>query len=139
MGRVVQQIFSELPSSEDLHYQYVQLYDKQFTDLLDPNSKKLSIVDGSKFTYVQGAQIVKATSAASMLKEVEKGASFRASGKTNMNDASSRSHAILLLMIAENKPDSKPEDGRVMYMVDLAGSERVKRSGASGQLFNEAV
>ena len=39
-------------------------------------------------------------SAAATLAAIETGASFRATGATNMNDASSRSHAILLLVVA---------------------------------------
>lgn len=66
-----------------------------------------------------------------LLAEVRKGASFRASGRTNMNDASSRSHAILSLTISSPR--------RVFHLVDLAGSERVKRSGAEGDQLDEAI
>merc|ERR1719161_1237846 len=89
--------------------------------------------------YVRGASLPTTSSADDMLERVAGGASFRASGKTNMNDASSRSHAILLVMLPESIPGSTPEEGTVMYLVDLAGSERVKRSGSTGQQFSEAV
>ena len=52
-----------------------------------------------------------------------------------MNDASSRSHAVLLVMVAER--GAPPEQGVCLYMIDLAGSERQKRSGVSGQGFSE--
>mmetsp|Transcript_61464 Transcript_61464/g.138688 ORF Transcript_61464/g.138688 Transcript_61464/m.138688 type:complete len:418 (+) Transcript_61464:3-1256(+) len=79
--------------------------------------------------------MTQAHSPAAMLEEVAKGAAFRATGKTNMNDASSRSHAILLIVVS----DGVPEKGVCLYMVDLAGSERQKRSGATGQAFVEMV
>jgi hypothetical protein len=55
-------------------------------------------------------------SAAALLAAVSKGAAFRATGATNMNDASSRSHAILNIMLSKDKP----ENGTSMCMVDLA-------------------
>ena len=52
-----------------------------------------------------------------------RGNKYRATGATNMNDASSRSHAILTF---------KVKDSGEVRIVDLAGSERIKRSGAEG-------
>ena len=64
-------------------------------------------------------------SAAALLAAVSKGAAFRATGATNMNDASSRSHAILNIMLSKDKP----ENGTSMCMVDLAvRSEREEPS-----------
>ena len=153
------QLFARLPAGRAIMYQYVQLYNTEFLDLLDPpteavtagmaRSKKLSIEEGKRFMCVRGATIATASSADRMLEDVKRGASFRATGATNMNDASSRSHAILIVVVApEDKASAAAEGvtaaalgefGTAFYLVDLAGSERTKRSGVSGRAFDEAT
>mmetsp|Transcript_5616 Transcript_5616/g.8863 ORF Transcript_5616/g.8863 Transcript_5616/m.8863 type:complete len:174 (+) Transcript_5616:34-555(+) len=57
---------------------------------------------------------------------------------TAMNNQSSRSHSLFILtLLMTNTADGTSKSGR-LYLVDLAGSERVSRSGASGQLLEEA-
>eukprot|EP00929_Paragymnodinium_shiwhaense_P107061 TRINITY_DN73050_c0_g1_i1.p1 TRINITY_DN73050_c0_g1~~TRINITY_DN73050_c0_g1_i1.p1 ORF type:complete len:1438 (+),score=287.61 TRINITY_DN73050_c0_g1_i1:156-4469(+) len=138
--QAVQLLFSGLDATKQVAYQYVQLYNTDFKDLLDPDANRaLAVEEGPKFMKVRGATIAPAASAGELLAAFKKGATYRASGKTNMNDASSRSHAILSIMI--HTLGSAPEEGTVMYLVDLAGSERVKRSGvqAGTQGFAEAT
>lgn len=138
MHQAVHMLFENLDSSKSVYYQYVQLYNADFKDLLDPESKKKLVVEeGKNFMKVRGANMTQAQSAAELMAGVREGAQYRAAGKTNMNDASSRSHAILAVIVT----DKEPEDGTVMYLVDLAGSERVSRSGvtAGSNAFNEAT
>ena len=113
------------------------MYNSQFTDLLDPGGAKdvLAVEEGKNFMFVRAAKILPAGSAAALLSAVATGAAYRATGATNMNDASSRSHAILNLMLSKGKP----ENGTSICLVDLAGSERLKRSGATGSAMTEAV
>jgi len=107
-----------------VHYQYVQLYDEHFLDLLDPPKEgggaggaKLTIAEGPNFTYLKGAKTASAASADALEAAVTAGSAFRAHGKTNMNDASSRSHAILLVILAE---EGKPfESGTVLCIGTL--------------------
>jgi hypothetical protein len=136
-SRAVRALYAGLKDTQTVHVQYLQLYDEAFLDLLDPpgaggGSKKLSVAEGANFTYLKGATFVSAPSAEAAVELITRGAAFRAHGKTNMNDASSRSHAILLLAIGEK--EAPAESGVVLYMVDLAGSERQKRSGVTGQV-----
>jgi len=141
-SRAVRALYAGLKDTQTVHVQYLQLYDEAFLDLLDPpgaggGSKKLSVAEGANFTYLKGATFVSAPSAEAAVELITRGAAFRAHGKTNMNDASSRSHAILLLAIGEK--EAPAESGVVLYMVDLAGSERQKRSGVTGQGLNEMI
>ena len=124
-------------TGQNVFFQYVQLYNSQFTDLLNPMGKQdaLCVEEGPKFMFVRAAKVLPAASAQELLSAVSKGAAFRATGATNMNDASSRSHAILNVMLSKGKP----EQGTSMCLVDLAGSERTKRSGVTGGRFEEAV
>ncbi|KAF3793984.1 Kinesin-like protein, partial [Nymphaea thermarum] len=78
------------------------------------------------------------------------GSLCRATGCTNMNRESSRSHAIFTITLEQKKGMSGPsvatgEDmndeflSAKLHLVDLAGSERAKRTGADGLRFKEGV
>lgn len=135
--QAVEMVFRGLGGQKKVYFQYVQLYNSQFTDLLNPTGKQdaLAVEEGPNFMVVRAATIMPAASAQELLRAVSRGAAFRATGATNMNDASSRSHAILNVMLSEGIP----EEGTSMCLVDLAGSERTKRSGVTGASFAEAV
>ncbi|KAF7151448.1 hypothetical protein RHSIM_Rhsim02G0140700 [Rhododendron simsii] len=61
------------------------------------------------------------------------GALSRATGSTNMNSQSSRSHAIFTISM-EQKDDILCAK---LHLVDLAGSKRAKRTRADGMRFSE--
>lgn len=66
----------------------------------------------------------------------------RAVGATNMNEHSSRSHAIFIITIECSEPGADGENHiRVgkLNMVDLAGSERQTKTGATGERLKEAT
>lgn len=52
-------------------------------------------------------------------------------GSTLMNEQSSRSHAIVSLVLEQQPPDGSPGDvvTAKFHLVDLAGSERAKKTG----------
>jgi kinesin family protein 4/21/27 len=91
---------------------------------------------------------------------LSEGSERRATSATNMNDQSSRSHAIITVSLdieqvestskEETKPDVESEDIDVdpssigslrakFHLVDLAGSERAKRTGATGDTMKEGI
>ena len=86
-----------------------------------------------------GCQVVK--SAAELVDLKRAGERFRSTGATNMNEHSSRSHAIFIVTvetvtIAKNgKPVVRVGS---LNMVDLAGSERQSKTHSEGQRFEEA-
>ena len=66
------------------------------------------------------------------------GTKTRAIAKTNMNESSSRSHAVFIITIEQMKENSQDVEGKEikvakLNLVDLAGSERVRVTGASGK------
>eukprot|EP01018_Ginkgo_biloba_P022483 Gb_12260 [translate_table: standard] len=79
------------------------------------------------------------------------GSLCRATGSTNMNSQSSRSHAIFTITVEQKRKmdailvadttlgDAGGEDFLCakLHLVDLAGSERAKRTGADGLRFKE--
>ncbi|MCO5593774.1 hypothetical protein L7F22_047791 [Adiantum nelumboides] len=81
---------------------------------------------------------------------LEQGALCRATGSTNMNPCSSRSHAIFTVTLEQRrKLDLSVHDAQSttddledflcakLHLVDLAGSERAKRTGTDGLRFKE--
>ena len=88
---------------------------------------------------------------------LKKGAFNRTTASTNMNDQSSRSHAIFSIYLqqqrqakAENvfhiegqEAQANPDDFETLsakfHFVDLAGSERLKRTGATGDRAKEGI
>ncbi|KAF1865659.1 hypothetical protein Lal_00005036 [Lupinus albus] len=91
----------------------------------------------------------------STLKEMaaclEQGSLSRATGSTNMNNQSSRSHAIFTITLEQMQKINIPNDSSLndtmnedylcakLHLVDLAGSERAKRTGSDGLRFKEGV
>ena len=63
----------------------------------------------------------------------------RATHSTAMNEASSRSHAILSLSVFQKKkpPHEKSLIAGKLFLVDLAGSERAKKSNLKGERLEE--
>ena len=63
----------------------------------------------------------------------------RATASTNMNEHSSRSHAIFRLRIESRGKEEEDDCIKTaqLNLVDLAGSERAAATGASGQTLKE--
>ncbi|KAM0870633.1 hypothetical protein ACQ4PT_039877 [Festuca glaucescens] len=83
-----------------------------------------------------------------MALHLARGSLSRATGSTNMNSQSSRSHAIFTISIEQKRTSSssseKPNNdydilSSKFHLVDLAGSERAKRTGADGLRLKEGI
>ena len=63
-----------------------------------------------------------------------------------MNDVSSRSHALFVIIVEQMSQSVDPMSGQIkkqvkvgkLNLVDLAGSERVNKTGASGKRLEES-
>ena len=92
--------------------------------------------DGAGGVTLAGAIEEIVTSQQAALRVLERGSLTRATGSTMMNEHSSRSHAIFIMI-----QQSQPDGGALLskfHFVDLAGSERVKRTKATGERFQWA-
>lgn len=78
---------------------------------------------------------------------MQKGAQCRATASTKMNDLSSRSHAVFIIILeqmtilnGETKNGDPAKQIKVgkLNLVDLAGSERVRVTQATGQRLEES-
>ncbi|XP_040993011.1 kinesin-like protein KIN-12E [Juglans microcarpa x Juglans regia] len=121
---------------------FLEIYNEQILDLLDPSSNNLQIrEDIKKGVYVENLKETEVTSARDVIQLLIQGAANRKVAATNMNHASSRSHSVFTCII-----ESKWESQGVTHhrfaqlnLVDLAGSERQKSSGAEGERLKEAT
>ncbi|XP_024371093.1 kinesin-like protein KIN-4A [Physcomitrium patens] len=99
-----------------------------------------------------GVTETEVTTLAEMAICLEQGSLCRATGSTNMNSSSSRSHAIFTITVEQKRKWDSPtacagvlDDSSddylcaKLHLVDLAGSERAKRTGADGMRFKEGV
>ena len=84
------------------------------------------------------AIVVQPRNADELLGMLAEAALHRATSATQMNEASSRSHALLALRVSPADGGEHGVSG-VLHIVDLAGSERIKRSGAVGGRLAEAT
>lgn len=125
----------------------LEIYNERVRDLLaDQGGEDLAIREdaapGGRGLHVEGLAEVSAASCEELLMAIEKGQARRAVGQTNVNEHSSRSHAVITLRIATCDVD----DGEgvtttvsKLHLVDLAGSERQKATGATGERLREGV
>ena len=71
---------------------------------------------------------------------MERGHNYRATASTKMNDLSSRSHAVFIVIVEQMSSINDGNEIRVgkLNIVDLAGSERVRVTGATGKRLEES-
>ncbi len=136
--------------------EFLELYGEDVRDLLQPdpsNGPKLSIRDGhkGKEPEVIGIKSVEVQSAEDALLCLTRGTLRRVTRATSMNAESSRSHAIMSVIIEQKttRKVANPAGGKDIdetssrnskfHFVDLAGSERIKRTNATGQGVKEGI
>lgn len=120
---------------------FIEIYNEQIFDLLDPASSGLFLRENIKTgVFVEGVIEQVVTSAAEAYQVLSVGWRNRSVASTSMNRESSRSHAVFALAIESKEKTSALVNIRMsrLNLVDLAGSERQKDSQAEGQRLKEA-
>ncbi|CAM6042219.1 unnamed protein product [Sphagnum compactum] len=150
--RVFEHLFAKIHLDEEhrkhenLRYickcSFLEIYNEQITDLLEPSSTNLQIrEDGKKGVYVENLSEVEVESVQDVVHLLLLGAMNRKVAATNLNGESSRSHSVFTCIIQskwECESVTNTRFGR-LNLVDLAGSERQKLSGAEGDRLKEAA
>ncbi|CAH8280392.1 unnamed protein product [Arabidopsis lyrata] len=171
---VMEDIFRRVDTTKDssellIRVSFIEIFKEEVFDLLDSNSSALLKNDSgvqAKHTALSrapiqiretasgGITLAGVTEAEVKTKEemgsyLARGSLCRATGSTNMNSQSSRSHAIFTITLEQKKIASgscaTTEDGgedilcAKLHLVDLAGSERAKRTGADGMRLKEGI
>jgi hypothetical protein len=133
---------SQVTVQSTVEVSFMEVYNEQCHDLLDPNQNRKSSLRVNGGGQVEGLSQVVVESYPELEGLLCFGQQWRTVGATKMNAASSRSHAVFVLVLTRRRKRQKIRTEVVskLFLVDLAGSERVKRSGAinHGNQFNEA-
>ncbi|XP_047678232.1 kinesin-like protein KIFC3 isoform X4 [Tachysurus fulvidraco] len=120
----------------------VEIYNETLRNLLGENpSEKLDIKmcpDGSGQLYVPGLTEITVKSVEDINKVFDLGHMNRATACTNLNEHSSRSHALLIITVVGFNSSTGHRTSGKLNLVDLAGSERISKSGAEGSRLREA-
>ncbi|XP_064939885.1 kinesin-like protein KIN-4A isoform X1 [Musa acuminata AAA Group] len=155
-----------------LRVSFIEILKEEVRDLLDGSSAtKLEAINGQagKLTVpgkppvqireasngvitLSGSTEIFVNTQKEMAACLEQGSLNRATGSTNMNNQSSRSHAIFTITLEQMRKLGPVTTGSVqiedmnedylcakLHLVDLAGSERAKRTGSDGLRFKEGV
>lgn len=116
---------------------YLQIYNEVISDLLRGEKGNLKIrEDPKKGVFVQGVSEWAVVKPEEIMELMKIGGKARATAKTNMNESSSRSHAVFIITIEQMKQSEEEDDNgkelkvAKLNLVDLAGSENVRVSGA---------
>ncbi|KPI95115.1 Kinesin-like protein KIF21A [Papilio xuthus] len=151
----------ELPPEFSVQAQFIELYNEDIVDLLDPAKDPFAkgalriTEDGCGGVKVVGASMRAVRGVRDALGALHAGALARTTAATNMNSSSSRSHAVFTLLLRQRRlatdqdtvdkeaEADAPEQYETLtakfHFVDLAGSERLKRTGATGERAREGI
>ncbi|GER27847.1 phragmoplast-associated kinesin-related protein, partial [Striga asiatica] len=122
---------------------FLEIYNEQITDLLDPSQKNLQIREDAKMgVYVENLREECVTSMKDVSQLLIKGLSNRKTSATCVNAESSRSHSVFTCVVESRGKSATDGLSRLkmsrINFVDLAGSERQKQTGAAGERLKEA-
>ncbi|KAI1231556.1 hypothetical protein IHE44_0008011 [Lamprotornis superbus] len=129
-------------SNEEMSYSvevsYMEIYCERVRDLLNPKNKgNLRVREHPLLgPYVEDLSKLAVTSYTDIADLMDAGNKARTVAATNMNETSSRSHAVFTIVFTQKKHDTETdlstEKVSKISLVDLAGSERADSTGAKG-------
>jgi len=135
MFLTVEELFSKISSySSDRDYKiklwYLEIYNENIKDLLNPNDENCDLrEDPQKGTIVSNISELNVSTSNDIMNLVRQGNKNRTQEATNANETSSRSHAILQILVEYKEKvtgiDAEIKIGK-LSLIDLAGSERAK-------------
>ncbi|XP_014822994.1 PREDICTED: kinesin-like protein KIF3B [Poecilia mexicana] len=141
-------IFTHISRSQNQQYlvraSYLEIYQEEIRDLLSKDqSHRLELRERPDTgVYVKDLSSFVTKSAREIEHVMNVGNQNRSVGATNMNEHSSRSHAIFVITVECSELGVDGENHiRVgkLNLVDLAGSERQTKTGAQGERLKEAT
>ncbi|XP_047495505.1 kinesin-like protein unc-104 isoform X14 [Penaeus chinensis] len=123
---------------------YMEIYCERVRDLLNPKTQNLRVREHPLLgPYVEDLAKLAVTTFDDINNLIDEGNKARTVAATNMNETSSRSHAVFTMVLTQRRNDSttKLTTERVskISLVDLAGSERADSTGAKGTRLKEGA
>lgn len=124
---------------------YMEIYCERVRDLLNPTSQGSLRVREHPILgpYVEDLSKLAVTGFTDIRELMDEGNKARTVAATNMNETSSRSHAVFTIVFTQKRRDQMTsldtEKVSKISLVDLAGSERADSSGAKGTRLKEGA
>ncbi|XP_072012583.1 kinesin-like protein KIF1B isoform X21 [Engystomops pustulosus] len=124
---------------------YMEIYCERVRDLLNPKNKgNLRVREHPLLgPYVEDLSKLAVTSYTDIADLMDAGNKARTVAATNMNETSSRSHAVFTIVFTQRRLDVETdlatEKVSKISLVDLAGSERADSTGAKGTRLKEGA
>ncbi|XP_042194889.1 kinesin-like protein KIF1A isoform X1 [Callorhinchus milii] len=124
---------------------YMEIYCERVRDLLNPKTKGNLRVREHPILgpYVEDLSKLAVTSFNDISDLMDSGNKARTVAATNMNETSSRSHAVFNIIFTQKTDDSNADTSTEkvskISLVDLAGSERADSTGAKGTRLKEGA
>lgn len=154
--RAIQEIFQSISENPSIDFKikvsYIEVYKEDLRDLLEleTSMKDLHIREDEKGnTVIVGAKECQVESVEDVMSLLQVGNAARHTGTTQMNEHSSRSHAIFTISVCQVEKNAEAAENGEWYshrhivskfhFVDLAGSERVTKTGNTGERFKESI
>ncbi|KAM6034748.1 kinesin-like protein KIF27 isoform 2-T5 [Theristicus caerulescens] len=159
--RAIQELFQHISENHNIDFHvkvsYIEVYKEELRDLLELETsvKELHIREDEKGnTVIVGAKEFQVECADEVISLLESGNAARHTGTTQMNEHSSRSHAIFTISICQKQSSESQKNtdaaqdsswksvqmiASKFHFVDLAGSERVTKTGNTGERFKESI
>ncbi|XP_042353439.1 LOW QUALITY PROTEIN: kinesin-like protein KIF1A [Plectropomus leopardus] len=131
--------------SYSVEVSYMEIYCERVRDLLNPKNKgNLRVREHPLMgPYVEDLSKLAVTSYNDIQDLMDSGNKARTVAATNMNETSSRSHAVFNIIFTQKKHDMDTENTSEkvskISLVDLAGSERADSTGAKGTRLKEGA
>ncbi|XP_033024773.1 kinesin-like protein KIF1C isoform X1 [Lacerta agilis] len=131
--------------SYSVEVSYMEIYCERVRDLLNPKSRGNLRVREHPIMgpYVEDLSKLAVTSYEDVADLMDCGNKARTVAATNMNETSSRSHAVFTIVFTQRRHDEltdlDTEKVSKISLVDLAGSERADSSGAKGTRLKEGA
>ncbi|CAG8664701.1 808_t:CDS:2, partial [Acaulospora morrowiae] len=145
------ELFNRIVNNQnpDVTYQvqvsYIEIYNERVRDLLNPRNKgNLKVREHPLLgPYVEDLSKLIVNSFQDIENLMDEGNKARTVAATNMNETSSRSHAVFTLFVTQKRHDRETnmdsEKVSRISLVDLAGSERANSTGATGARLKEGA
>uniref|UniRef100_A0AAR5QE16 Kinesin-like protein unc-104 n=1 Tax=Dendroctonus ponderosae TaxID=77166 RepID=A0AAR5QE16_DENPD len=149
--QICKELFRKIQNSTqtDVKYSvevsYMEIYCERVRDLLNPKNKgNLKVREHPLLgPYVEDLSKLAVTSYEDIHDLIDEGNKARTVAATNMNETSSRSHAVFTIFFTQQRLDETTqlttEKVSKISLVDLAGSERADSTGAKGTRLKEGA
>uniref|UniRef100_A0A3B3RH97 plus-end-directed kinesin ATPase n=1 Tax=Paramormyrops kingsleyae TaxID=1676925 RepID=A0A3B3RH97_9TELE len=131
--------------SYSVEVSYMEIYCERVRDLLNPKNKgNLRVREHPLMgPYVEDLSKLAVTSYNDIQDLMDSGNKARTVAATNMNETSSRSHAVFNIIFTQRRHDAETDNTSEkvskISLVDLAGSERADSTGAKGTRLKEGA